>query len=398
MAKQRPVLFVENSTGVGGSTISLLRLAGNMQSGEYQPHVLFYSANDYLPKFRELGVETIVLSQHSDPVRQFAAIPRTAGPKGLRRLGGASRRLIRRDIPGALRIRKLIRQKGAQLVHINGRFSSCHAAILAARLARVPCICHVRDFYSFGPLDRSFARWIRLFVYISGAVQVHTEQILPGAAGQLVYDGIDEAEFRETPGTRKDREDWVLGRRGTLAGNVGRLVEWKGQHIFLEAIAGIAGDVPGLKAVVVGDPDPPWDTTYLDRLNEMTRRLRLQSRVTFSGFVEDLPQLLSTFDLLVHSSVRPEPFGLTILEGMAAGLPVVASAAGGVLDLVQDGITGRLVPPADAHSLGQTMLEMLTQRDRASRLGHCAREYVADHFTIRQFVGGIERAYASVLS
>ncbi len=388
---------MENSTGVGGSTISLIRLVKGLQAGAYKPFVVFYRPNAYLPKFAELGIETTVMSDDRGITSRGPASLAVSRVGGVASLTRGYRRLLRKDLPEAFRLRDLIKRRGAYLVHINGRLSSCRGAILATRLAQVPCVCHVRDFYSFSSLDRWFAKWVDLFLYISKAVQTHTEAALPWARGQLIYDGVNHLEFQKSPAVSTVRDEFGLSEWDQVVGNVGRLVSWKGQHIFLEALSRVAGEFPRLKAVVAGEPDPPADQSYLQRLIDLTRDLGLKGRVVFAGFVEDVPRLLVSLDVLVHSSTRPEPFGLTILEGMAAGLPVVATAAGGALDLVHDGKTGRLVPPGDALSMSEAIRQILSNRADASRMGEAARKHVAQHFSVKQFAEGIEQAYSSVL-
>jgi glycosyltransferase involved in cell wall biosynthesis len=397
MKRQRVVLLIENSTGIGGSTVSLFRLVSRLREGPYQPLILFYRDNDYVPRFRELGVGTAFMTGDRGAARRTPVPSAGKRRKSIASLAKGYRRLFSRDIPEAIQIYELIKKKEVCLVHINGRFSSSRGAILAAKLARVPCLCHIRDFHSFDALDRWFARGVNAFLYISRAVQVHTERLLPSARGHLVYDGVDQAEFQAYISPTLERERLGLGRGDLVIGNIGRLVEWKGQHVFLEALSRIADEFPGLKALVAGDPDPPTEASYLERLKGLTRDLGLEARVTFTGFAADVPRFMATLDVLVHSSIRPEPFGLTILEGMAAGRPVVATAAGGVLDLIQEGETGRLVPLGDPYSMSEVLRQILSRREEAARMGEAARRQVAQRFTVEQFAEGVERAYSNVL-
>ncbi|MDP2727683.1 MAG: glycosyltransferase family 4 protein [Dehalococcoidia bacterium] len=399
MASQRRLLLVENSTGVGGSTISLFRLVSRLRNGPYRPLVLFYTENDYVSRFKELGIEVTLLRGQRQAVASSSSSACLARPRpdGVTAWARSWRRLLWKDIPEAFQIRHLIRKRGIGLVHVNGRFSSSRGAILAARLARVPCLCHLRDFHSFDRVDRWFARGVDVFLYISKAVQLHTERLLPRAKGQLVYDGVDLADFQRGIDPSNEREGWGLSKDHVVVGNMGRLVEWKGQHVFLEALSYVAGDIPRLRALVAGDSDPPGKSPYVEGLRGIVRDLGLEGRVIFTGFVTDVPRFMAALDVFVHSSIRPEPFGLTILEGMASGLPVVATAAGGPLDLLQEGETGRLVPLGDPHAMAEALRQILSDREKAARMGEAARNRVAQCFTIEKFVEDMERAYSTVL-
>jgi glycosyltransferase involved in cell wall biosynthesis len=174
-------------------------------------------------------------------------------------------------------------------------------------------------------------------------------------------------------------------------------VPWKGQEIFLRALARVAPQVSNLKALIVGDADPPTETTYRERLRALTEQLGLADIVRFTGFCSDISAVMASLDVLVHSSSSPEPFGIVVIEGMAAGKPVIATRAGGVLDIIEDGTNGLLVPIGDEHAMADAILNLAHHRDLAVRLGTRARECVATRFTAAQYAQAVQAIYQNLV-
>jgi glycosyltransferase involved in cell wall biosynthesis len=152
-----------------------------------------------------------------------------------------------------------------------------------------------------------------------------------------------------------------------VAAMVGRIASWKGQDVFLRAFAE-AFPEGAERAVIIGAP-LFGEEEYERSIRALVDRLGLWERVELRGFSEDVAAELAEVDALVHASVIPEPFGRVIVEGMAAGLPVIAAGAGGPDEIVTDGIDGLLYPPGDAGSLAARLRRVATDPALATRLG-----------------------------
>jgi glycosyltransferase involved in cell wall biosynthesis len=152
----------------------------------------------------------------------------------------------------------------------------------------------------------------------------------------------------------------------TTYGIVGRLAPWKGQHVFLRAFASAFPDGPE-RAIVIGGALFGEDG-YARELEDVAASLGIAERVEFRGFRPDVWDELSRLDVLVHASVTPEPFGQVILEGMAAGVPVIAARAGGPAEILDDDLTGILYEPNEPVELAGAMRRMQDPalRDRLS--------------------------------
>jgi glycosyltransferase involved in cell wall biosynthesis len=152
---------------------------------------------------------------------------------------------------------------------------------------------------------------------------------------------------------------------------VGRIAPWKGQHVFIEAFARAFPTGPE-RAVIIGTPLFGEDA-YERELHELVDAHELRSRIEFAGFRDDVQAELARLDVLVHASVTPEPFGLVVIEGMASGLPVVASAEGGPLEVIEHGVNGLLAPAGDADALARELARLAVDAELRSRLGAAAR-------------------------
>ncbi len=196
----------------------------------------------------------------------------------------------------------------------------------------------------------------------------------------MVHQGIDEAPFAAvSPDTVAALRAELGGGPGKkLLGVFGRLAGWKGQNIFLTALA----SVPDAKGVIVGDALFGEDE-YAAALYRQVETSGLTDRVKFLGFRRDVPALMSAMDIIVHSSVAPEPFGRVVVEGMMAGRPVVASAAGGVLEIIEDERSGFLYEPGNAKALAAVMLRVMAEPELAFAVAQAGRQHARLHFSAK---------------
>lgn len=158
---------------------------------------------------------------------------------------------------------------------------------------------------------------------------------------------------------------------------MGRIAEWKGLHVLFDALALLAVDGLLMEAVIAGAPIHEG-VEYAERMREES--LRLPNPPRFVGFVEDTRELLGNSDVLIHSSLVPEPFGQVVVQGMAAGLVVVATNAGGPAEIITDGHDGILVPMGDARALAEALAGLAVDPVRAGQLRAHARETAQSRF------------------
>jgi glycosyltransferase involved in cell wall biosynthesis len=411
MADRRKILYVEMAHGMGGSLVSLHQLLKGLDKERYEPIVLFYWDNPFVARFRELGVETIVWSgprRESDstvPVDLPSAVDRprrwlakAAWMSKLYHGVGFYVRLAFQTLPLAWRIRKIIRQYDVDLVHANDLLDSNREVVLAARLTSRPCVCHVRAFEHYRPIDRFLGQFVDRFIFISQAIA--QDSIAQGAdptKGTVIYNALDLDEYLQAFDDGSAKASLGLSASDHVVGIVGRVVPWKGQHVFLEAIRLAAETTPNLRGLIIGDA-APTDAAFKAELLALIEQLGIADRVHFLGWRSDVPRLLSTMDILVHASLEPEPFGRVLIEGMAASKPVVASNSGACPEIIQDGVSGVLVPPGDPAALAAAITGLLSNPDRLHTMGVVARHQVETRFSIAEHVRQIEVVYDDLLS
>jgi glycosyltransferase involved in cell wall biosynthesis len=155
-----------------------------------------------------------------------------------------------------------------------------------------------------------------------------------------------------------------------LIGLFGRITPWKGQHVFLKAIA----ELPEVRGLIVGEAlFTDEDRCYSQELRKLAIELKIADRVRFTGFCSEILPLLLSVDVVVHCSVAPEPFGRVIVEAMLAGRPVIAARAGGATEIVTENKTGLLVEPGDSHALAIAIQRLLSNRPFAAVMARAAK-------------------------
>ncbi len=408
--RRHRVLYVDTAPTAGGSVVSLYELLRKLDRSRYEPVVLSYTPHPYVDNFRALGVDMIVwnvyAAQNHRPewvkeARKSAPVHwlrRTARGSRLYHALGFSMLLMHRVWPHAQALRDIICQKKVDLLHTNIRVGHDREGIIAAKMAGIPCVSHVRDFEELGWFDRKLAGMVSAFIYISEAVQkCHLQAGVPRDKGRVVYNAVDTSAFTVTPDVLGGRNSLGLASDDLVVGMVGRLERWKGQDVFLRAIALVKDAVPQAKGIVIGDP-VPYDPDYGHLLWALCDELDLSRWVVFRPFQQDVPTIMAALDLLVLASTSPEPFGRVLIEAMAAGKPVVATDAGAAREIVDDGIQGLLVPPGDVRALAAAIVHILTHRDEAAAMGKRGQARVRQQFDVQQYVDSVQAVYRDLLA
>jgi glycosyltransferase involved in cell wall biosynthesis len=286
----------------------------------------------------------------------------------------------------ALRLRAL----RPDVVHTNSLKAGVYGS-LAARVAGVPVVWHVRDRIAEDYLPRPAVHLVRRLIrHLPDGVLANSEATLAtlGAAGRaprwVVPDSVELSTHPRAPASRT-----------ATFGIVGRLAPWKGQDLFLRAFAAAFPD-GDTRAVVVGRA-MFGEESYERELPALAAHLGLDGRVEFRGFREDVWAELASLDVLVHASVTPEPFGQVVLEGMAAGLPVIAPDEGGPATVLDDGETGRLFRSRDAGALAAAMRALSEDPAERERLGNAARR-AAERYHPDTIAEQLEQVYERVLA
>lgn len=400
-SKPTRILYVQRPAG-GGSATGLYELVRGLDTNLYEPIVLFYKPSFYCEHFRRLGVKVVTLSEEPITVLTVASQPDFSAS-----LSGYGKWLtkgyrVAEAVDLIARVVRLIKDEAIDLVHNNSHLSKDRYTVIAARLSGVPQVCHVRSLAKFSSFERNLAHPVNAFIYMSKATeQLYRELGIPASKGQVVYDGFDAEAFEQInhDRTAELRVEFGLNDRDWLISNVGRLDGWKGQDYFLYAMAEVIQSQPNTKALIVGAPHAaPWSQAYYQRLKQLVTDLQISEHVIFTGFRTDIPHIMAASDVLVHSSSEPEPFGRVVVEGMLAGRPVIATAAGGVLDIIENQVTGLLVPPKNAPLMAKAIQQLLQNREQARIMGQRAQQQAKERFSVEQHVTSVQCIYQKILA
>jgi glycosyltransferase involved in cell wall biosynthesis len=296
--------------------------------------------------------------------------------------------------PAVATLARTIRDERADIVHTNSLY--CMYGPWAAQVARRPHILHVRE---IPEVRLPFAASLRLsdqVVAMSVAVASHLNL---SRAAEVVFDGVDVEAFNPKVDGSAVRTELGVPKTAPLVGFVARLDPWKGADIFIRTAAAVSLQRPDAHFAIIGG-ELPGHEDHAGALMRLTDDLGLGDRVHFAGWrypPEAMPAVMTGIDVLVHTAVRPEPFGLVFLEAMAAARPVVAADAGGVPEVVDRGVTGLLTAPGDWEAAAAAVLSLLNDRQRARTMGEAGRRRVECHFDVRAQVRKIEAVYERLL-
>ena len=286
----------------------------------------------------------------------------------------------------------LARSHGVALVHDNTSVVMSGHAV--AREAGVPHLVHVREIYAGGrtasalwPLMRARLLRADALACISSAV---ARQFSGSSRARVIHDGLPRAP--RALGRDEARAAFGIPPERPAVALVGRVSDWKGQDVLLRALAEIPLVERGAVALMAGDA-APGAGDLPRRLEMLAGRLGVAERVRWLGFRHDVDEIWAAADVAVVPSTRPEPLGLVAMEAGAAGVPVVASAHGGVAELVRDGETGLLVPPGDPSALAAAVRLLADDPELAGRMGEAGRRRVREHFGVERMLAELQDLY-----
>jgi glycosyltransferase involved in cell wall biosynthesis len=330
-------------------------------------------------RLRDAGTEVLV---------QRLAVLRRAGatPTGLMSLS----REARRD---AAALAPLARERSVALVHANTSVMVSSGAVAAA--AGAAHLIHVREIYTgaggrvarmMWPLMKSRLLHACALACISEAVAAQFEG---SPRARVLRDGLPRVP--RPPERTAARAELGLDPEAFVVALVGRVSDWKGQDVLARALATPALADVGAVGVVAGDDVPGSGAAA--KLDALAEELGVSDRLMRLGYREDIDTVLGAADALAVPSTRPEPLGLVALEGAAAGLPVVASAAGGVTEAVIGGETGTLVAPGDPAALAAALRTLADDPALGRAMGEAGSRLVAERFSEQRMLEGLQELY-----
>jgi len=373
------ILFVDHTGALGGAELYLLDIARHYRD---RCTVLLFEEGPFLDRLQRVGVRAEVLPGGN----ALEAVSKQSG------VGSAVR-----SVPALVRLGTSLARKARDYDLI---FANSQKALIvtgpASWWARRPLLWNLHDLLlpaHFSKLNRYVAvQWANLFAHRVIANSKATAAAFRQSGGRapttVVYNGLDPDRFEAPSRENVEALRMQLGLGDAPSvGVFSRLAPWKGQHVLLEALP----DLPDVHALLVGGALFGGDDSYAQQLRHQADTRGVHDRVHFLGFRDDIPTLMHLVDVVAHTSTAPEPFGRVIVEGMLAHTPVVATAAGGALEIIDDGTTGLLVPPKDPSSLRRALQRLLNEELDTEALTNEAHRMARRRFSISAMLNDIDR-------
>ena len=393
MSRPQRILYVDHTAVLGGGELALLALLRALDRTRFEPVVLLLSDGPLVAElqgFAETHVLLLpdeLLTTRRDELSS-SGLPWRKGLALLRYMGRLSHTLE------ALR---------PDLLHANSLKADLLAGLLA-RFQNIPQVWHIRDRITEEYLPRiavrgfrAACRWLPDALIANSHSTLQSLHLTSSSDASVISSGLDLRVFADAARNAPSLSQAVADGSVIQIGTIGRISPWKGQEIFLESAALVCKAFPQTHFHIVGAP-LFGEADFEQQLREMTSSLGLASRVTFAGFRRDIPEYIRSLHIVVHASTIPEPFGQVIVQGMAAGRPVIASRGGGPSEIIQDGVTGFLVTRKDPEALAAAILRLLHDPDAAGSVAQQGQQAALEHFGAESTTRAVEAVYERLLS
>ena len=386
-SKRYNILYLDSGSGIGGGQRSLLLLLKYLDATRFRSFLGCLGDSMLAAAARKAGHPVIPLDlpkQHDkgDKVRRFT-------------FDDIMRDLLQLKV--IFQLLWVLEEKQIDLIHANSLAAGLIGGI-AAKLYGVPIVMHKRYATAYGVLDRLCEKLLDRVILVSEATRW---AFAPHSKQTLIYNGVELSALRPplSPprwrGGKTLRTDLNLDPDALLIGIVTRITPEKGIHLLIEATAKLKAS-PYIQLLVVGGPYFPKDAEYIDSLKVQAEKLGIADRVIFTGFLEDIQAILSLLDVVLLASTIPEACPRTIIEAMAAGVPVIATPLGGSKELVTPE-TGLLVPAEDADAFAAAITQLAEDNERRKRMGKACRLRAEQLFCATQNARLTEDLYLDLL-
>ncbi len=349
----------------GGAQEHLHSLVTRLDASRYDVSVVALSTGSAVRKLQRAGVAVLVIDDPDDSIAVGALAAHLSE--------------VRADVVHAhmYRAETVATRAVIALGEAGQRRPYLTATIHSSRIRSLEDQRHLRELTPH--MDRLIA--------VSRAIERKlVDEQRTSAPVSLVYNGVDLERYDNQEACCTLPEEYGMEPGSQIVGVVARLEPEKGHPTLLEAWPAVLRAVPDAYLLIVGEG------SRRDALEAQARELRIAHRVVFTGRRDDVPAVTAALDVAVLPSYR-EAQGMVILEAMALSRPVVASNVGGIPEMIEDGVTGLLVPPHDAEALAGAIVRLLKNHPLADTLGRAGHDMVHDRFCIELMVNAIESIY-----
>jgi glycosyltransferase involved in cell wall biosynthesis len=398
--KKIKVLYIDYTIGFGGATKSLSLVLRGLQLVE---KVILTSqekniVNKWYKGYKIYKFRRIANYKNKDLITTFIkkSIPIVLVQKLVLRFVAIVDLLI--SFINIGRIVWIVKSNGINLIHINTDYVL--EGILAGLILKIPCIAHFRGFFSrTEKIAFSIIKHISHMICVSMAVSdsVHVE-ISNHDKVTIIYDPVDIELFDFFLDKREIiRNCWDLKATDIVVGIFGRIIPWKGQLEFVRGITDAIKVNKNIRAIIVGD-ESDGRSVYFKKIKSIIKASEYKEYFIFAGYQSDVEAYYISCDIIVHASIEPEPFGMVIPEGMSARKPIIATAAGGPLEILTPGLDGILITPGNIEEMTVAILELANDPIKRQIMGLNGYNKVKEKFNIQSIAYEVESLYKKLLN
>lgn len=403
VTRTKRILFVENGIGYGGAVICMRHLVRALNRDKYEPIVVTGRSGGPYAGLADDATWLSISDRRIDISTLRRTLERYRWPDQIPALRAILLQLLARlddvanFVPFFLQFVWTILRLHPDIVHTNNEPLCNRAALIAAKLLRIPVVAHVRGDQSGSRSMKWLFRLPDHFIPVSRWIAESIARVgVPTRQSTLIYDGIDfERLDRNADGTAF-RAAHGIPRDAFAVGLPGILIAWKGQKLFLEAAKALAAEFPDMFFVIVGGT-PEECRPFEQELHEFVAQTGLQDRVVFTGHIADMSATYNGLDIVVSASTAQEPLGIVVVEAMIMGRPVVAPRHGGAMEIVENERTGLLFAPNDAGALVDAIRRFRNDAAFRDAVAVSGRAQILETFSIIRNARQVEEVYRALL-
>jgi glycosyltransferase involved in cell wall biosynthesis len=385
------ILFVDHIAVLGGGELALLALVRELDRTRFTPVVLLFSEGPLVAEMQGIA-ETHLLP-----------LPRSLADARRDDMGSGLPLAKAFQLLGFLfALRSKMDDLRPALVHTNSLKADILGGI-AARSLRLPLIWHMRDRIAEEYLPaiavralRAACRWIPSALIANSQSTMITLKLPSDKPAKVINSGMNLAPFLECARGTETLPEAIAQHHEVRIGLIGRICEWKGQDVFLRAAAIVHASHPQTRFVLIGAP-LFGEEEYELSLKQLAIELGLGDSASFTGFQRDIPRCIGDLHIVVHASTVPEPFGQVIVQGMAAGKPVIATEGGGPSEIIHEGHTGFLTPRGDPEALAARIQFLLTYPEIANSVALRGQQVAHLRYGVATTTRAVEHLYSTLL-
>ncbi|CAJ1226726.1 glycosyltransferase family 4 protein [Lactiplantibacillus xiangfangensis] len=380
------VLYLHVGAEMYGSDKVLLQLVTALDKSKFSPIVLLPEHGPLEQELIELGVDVHVMAYPIIRRKYFTAI--------------GILKYVKEYIFASFKIMKFIRTHKIKIVHVNT--IGVLEGVFIYAFSNIPVVWHVHEIlttprFVYKLTSYLIGHYCTKAVAISKAVKKHliASNYVDSDHVEVIYDGIDAKLEQTTNGTL--RKELKLSDNTVLIGHVGRVNAWKGQEEFVKAGVGVLQKNPEAHLILCGNAftGEEWRVKALEEM--ISDFSDVCSRIHYLGYRSDTDNIFESIDVFVSCSTRPEPFSMVTIEAMSHSVPVIAFDAGGPAEIVEDKVSGLLVPFNSVEELRDAISDLVENPAKMIEFGKKAELRVKKNFSLETFVQKFQTLYSDVL-